>query len=65
MCDKSNNVLLLQGRALMFLGNAYRKQGPWKYGKAFKYLTLAQQNLSLVDPGEDRAELNYFLEHFT
>ena len=60
MCDKSNNVLLLQGRALMFLGNAYRKEGPRKYGKAFKYLTLAQQNLSLVEPGEDRAELNYF-----
>ena len=60
LCEKSNNVSLLLGRTLMFLGNAYRKQGPRKFGKAFKCLTLAEQNLSLVEPGEDRAELNYF-----
>lgn len=64
LCEKSNNMFLLQGRALMFLGNAYRKEGPRKYGKALKYLTLAQQNLSLVEAGEDRAELNYFLGAF-
>ena len=61
---KCVNMLLLQGRALMFLGNAYRKQGPCKYGKAFKYLMLAQQNLSLVESGEDKAELNYLLGSF-
>ena len=48
----------------MFLGNAYRKQGPVKYGKAFKCLTSAQQNLSLVESKEDKAEINYFLGVF-
>ena len=56
----SENLVLLQGRAFMFLGNAYRKEGPSKYGKAFKCLTLAQQKLCLVDSKEDTAELNYF-----
>ncbi len=61
LCPQSNNLCLLQGRALMFLGDAYRNEGPIKYGKAFKCLTLAQQNLSLVESKEDKAELNYFL----
>jgi hypothetical protein len=61
LCSQSKNLCLLQGRALMFLGNAYRKEGPIKYGKAFNCLTLAQQNLFLVESKEDKAELNYFL----
>ena len=61
LSSQSENSCLLEGRSLMFLGNAYRKQGPVKYGKAFKCLTSAKQNLSLVESKEDKAEINYFL----
>ena len=64
LSSQSENSCLLQGRSLMFLGNAYRKQGPVKYGKAFKCLTSALQNLSLVESKEDNAEINYFLGVF-
>jgi hypothetical protein len=64
LCSQSKNSCLLQGRSLMFLGNAYRKEGPTKYGKALACLTSAQQNLSLVESKEDKAEINYFLGVF-